>query len=86
MRSRIKAAEKEEQEQAKEIAQLRARSAHILQRWYEVSVLAGNECWVEWEGRCEEVERMVRRKERAEREELKEKDMYVGGKVSEAGG
>ena len=84
LRPRIEAAERKELDQAKEIAELRVRSAYILQRWYEVSVLAGNECWVGWETRCEAAERGVRRKERIEREELKQRNWYAGGTASEA--
>lgn len=50
-------------EQAAEVAKLRMRSARALQRWYEVGLVGGGECWAEWEGRLEEVEREVRRVE-----------------------
>jgi hypothetical protein len=50
-------------EHAREVAELRVRSARALQRWYEVGVVGGGECWAEWEGRLEEVEREVRRVE-----------------------
>ncbi|KAL2868183.1 putative nuclear distribution protein RO10 [Aspergillus lucknowensis] len=49
--------------QAREISELRVRTAKVLQRWYEVSVLGGGEVWGEWEGRIEDVERGVRRGE-----------------------
>ncbi|KAJ5775612.1 Nuclear distribution protein RO10 [Penicillium nucicola] len=50
-------------EQAATISELRVRSARVLQRWYEVGVVGNGECWAEWEGRLEDVEREVRRGE-----------------------
>lgn len=46
-----------------EIARMRVRCAAVLQRWYEVTILAGGECWVDLERRLLEVEKAVRRKE-----------------------
>ena len=51
--------------QAKEIADLRLRTASVLQRWYEIAVLIGGECWTEWEDRLAGVEKVVRREEAA---------------------
>lgn len=45
------------------MAELRTRSARVIQRWYEVGVLGESECWSEWEGRVVEVEKRVRREE-----------------------
>ncbi|KAJ5381628.1 uncharacterized protein N7496_004056 [Penicillium cataractarum] len=50
-------------EQAAEVSELRVRTARVLQRWYEVGVVGSGECWAEWEGRVEGVEREVRRRE-----------------------
>ena len=50
-------------EQGREIAELRVRTAKVLQRYYEVSLLGGGEVWGEWEGRMERVEREVKRVE-----------------------
>jgi hypothetical protein len=50
-------------EQAAAVSELRVRTAHVLQRWYEVGVVGSGECWAEWEGRLEGVEREVRRRE-----------------------
>lgn len=50
-------------EQVREVAELRVRTARALQRWYEVGVVGEGECWAEWEGRLEDVEREVRREE-----------------------
>lgn len=52
-----------QESQAKEMAELRSRSATMIQRWYEFGVLGGGECWTEWEGRVANVEKAVRRKE-----------------------
>lgn len=50
-------------EQSREIAELRVRTAKVLQRYYEVSLLGGGEVWGEWEGRMERIEREVKRVE-----------------------
>ncbi|KAL4943414.1 hypothetical protein BDV06DRAFT_221252 [Aspergillus oleicola] len=56
-------------EQSKEIADLRIRTANVLKRYYEVGILGAGEVWGEWEARLEELSRGVRRGEvRAERE------------------
>ena len=57
--------------QAKEISELRVRSASVLQRWYEIGLVGSGEVWAEWEGRIEGVERETRRREvgRVKREE-----------------
>ncbi|TKA78442.1 hypothetical protein B0A49_01129 [Cryomyces minteri] len=54
-----------QEEQAQEIAELRKRSAKVLERWYELSALGAGECWSEWEGRLAAVEQSVRREENA---------------------
>lgn len=58
-------------QQAAEISELRIRTARVLQRWYDVGLVGSGECWAEWEGRLEDVEREVRRREviRQRREE-----------------
>lgn len=68
-----------EREQAglkREIAELRSRSARIVERWYELGVLGDGECWGEWESRASGCERMVRRLEREKQEEANENDAY----------
>lgn len=52
-----------QEQQAIEISELRARSARLLQRWFELGVLGNSECWAEWESRLEDVEREVKRRE-----------------------
>ncbi|MCJ1379230.1 hypothetical protein MMC17_002330 [Xylographa soralifera] len=49
--------------QSQEITNLRLRTASVLQRWYEVGVLAHGECWTEWDERLMEVEKSLRREE-----------------------
>lgn len=55
--------------QAAEISELRARSAAVLERYYEISLVSGGECWAEYEERVETVERAVRRIEVARQEQ-----------------
>ena len=62
--------ELEQDGQALEIAQLRERSAMLLQRWYEIGVLGWGECWQEWDERLARIEQRIRRAEsRKTREE-----------------
>ncbi|MCJ1287305.1 hypothetical protein MMC26_006653 [Xylographa opegraphella] len=49
--------------QAQEIANLRLRTVSVLQRWYEVGILAYGECWTEWDERLMEVEKTLTREE-----------------------
>ncbi|KAL8900419.1 MAG: hypothetical protein Q9207_005709 [Kuettlingeria erythrocarpa] len=63
--------------QSQEIAELRARSAKAVQRWYELGVLAQGECWAEWEGRMEQCEKKVKRLEGGRRKVLEEKERYL---------
>ncbi|MCJ1433489.1 hypothetical protein MMC27_002851 [Xylographa pallens] len=49
--------------QSQEIINLRLRTASVLQRWYEVGILASGECWTEWDERLMEVEKTLRREE-----------------------
>jgi hypothetical protein len=50
-----------------DIAELRERSATIIQRWYTVDVLGAGDSWAELEGRVEYVEQKVRRAALAKR-------------------
>lgn len=63
-------------EHAKDMADLRARSARAIQRWYELGVLGQSECWTEWEGRVVEVEKRVRREEGRMAKEAEEDEAY----------
>lgn len=63
--------------QSKEMAELRARSAKAVQRWYELGVLGQGECWADWEGRMEECEKRVRRLEGGRKRELEDRERYL---------
>lgn len=53
---------KEVQEaQVNEVAELRAGSARLLERWLDVGVVGQGEVWAEWEEKLRAVERGVRR-------------------------
>ena len=63
LQPRISKVEQDYETLSDEIAQLRLRSAAILQRWYQTSILAGGDCWVQWEERLEAIEKAIRRQE-----------------------
>ena len=63
-------------EQARDMADLRRRSARAIQRWYELGVLGESECWTEWERRVMEVEKRVRREEGRMAKEVEEDKAY----------
>ncbi|KAL4870324.1 hypothetical protein BDV12DRAFT_195471 [Aspergillus spectabilis] len=63
LQPRINALSAVQESQAKEISELRVRSAKAVQRFYELGVLGSGEVWGEWEGRVEGVEKGVRRGE-----------------------
>ena len=65
LRPRLAKMELIQDSQAKELADLRLRSAAVLQRWYEVGVLGAGECWAEWEERVLNAEKSIRREETA---------------------
>lgn len=77
LQPRINRLQQLQEEQEKELSELRLRSATVLKRWYEVGVLAGGECWVEWEGRVMGVEKRVRRVERWRERERKEEEALM---------
>lgn len=56
-------------EQAREFAELRVRSARVVEKWYEDGVLRMGEKWAGWEERLRESEILVRRVEARERRE-----------------
>ncbi|KAI9758767.1 MAG: hypothetical protein M4579_002870 [Chaenotheca gracillima] len=63
LQPRIAKLSRAQERQAREIAVLRQRSARLLERWYEVNILEGGECWTEWDQRMMRVEREVKRAE-----------------------
>ena len=69
--------ELQQNRQAEEMAELRARSAKLIQRWYELRVLGHGECWAEWEVRMEGFEKEVRKLENGRRREEEERERYL---------
>lgn len=63
LHQRITKAASRQEQQAKELAELRSRSAAAVERWYETGVLGMAERWAEWEERMRDVEIIVRRLE-----------------------
>lgn len=63
LQPRLKRAMEVQDQQAKEVDELRQRSAAILERWYEGTVLENGQQWVEWDDRLSKVELAVRRAE-----------------------
>lgn len=51
--------------QSDEVRELRLRSAQLLARWYEQSVLHTGEQWADWEARLLKLELKLRREEHA---------------------
>ncbi|KAK1055971.1 hypothetical protein LTR74_015281 [Friedmanniomyces endolithicus] len=66
---RIEKARVRQEQQAREVAELRAKSARVVEQWLEVGMLGMSERWAEWEERLREVEIVVRRREGAKRRE-----------------
>lgn len=66
-----------QESQAKEVAELRSRSASIIQRWYELGVLGGGQCWTEWEGRVANVEKVVRQEEMHHAKKMESEGAYL---------
>ena len=69
LRPRVDKAGERQAAQAKEFAELRARSAQVVEKWYEGGVLGMGEQWAEWEERLRDAEILVRRREAARRRE-----------------
>lgn len=61
LQPRIAKAETVQTAQNSDIAQLRERSAAVIQRWYTNDILSAGDTWAELEGRVEQVEQRVRR-------------------------
>lgn len=70
LRPRLDQVESTQAAQVREVSELRARSARLLERWLEVGVVGQGEVWVEWEDRVRAVERRVRRMEVAREKEV----------------
>lgn len=69
LRPRVERAREKQVAQAREFAELRARSAQAVEKWYESGVLGMGEQWAEWEERLRDAEILVRRREAAKRRE-----------------
>ncbi|KAK2750426.1 hypothetical protein FQN57_003906 [Myotisia sp. PD_48] len=52
-----------QEDQAREIAELRTRGALLMTRWIELGIVGGGELWGDWEERVKLVEKEVRRAE-----------------------
>ncbi|KAK1052437.1 hypothetical protein LTR12_014795 [Friedmanniomyces endolithicus] len=66
---RIETSRVKQEQQAREVAELRAKSARVVEQWLEVGILGMNERWADWEERLREVEIVVRRREGVKRRE-----------------
>ena len=62
---RIAELDRSVERQARELAELREKTATVCWRWYQITVLGGGECWAEWDDRASRVDRGIRRLELA---------------------
>jgi hypothetical protein len=69
LQPRIENAWVKQEEQAREVAELRARSARVVEKWLEEGALGMSERWAEWEERVRAVEIKLRRREAVRRRE-----------------
>lgn len=69
LQPRIEQARAKQAAQAREFAELRARSGRAVERWYEGGVLGMDGLWADWEERLRDAEILVRRKEAARKRE-----------------
>lgn len=69
LQPRIEKAAARQDEQARELAELRLRSATAIEQWYTAGIMDMGERWAEWEERVRDVEILVRRMEAAKRRE-----------------
>ena len=72
LRPRIEKFRKEQQEQANAIAELRARSARVVEAWYEGQALRMADQWAGWEERLTGIEILVRRAEARDKRDKQE--------------
>ena len=56
---RLQRAEVVQDVQAKKIAELRSRSANVLEQWFLVGVEGVNECFAEWDERTFELDKLL---------------------------
>lgn len=69
---RIEQARRVQENQMREVSELRVRSARLVERWVGLQVGMG-ECWADWEGRMTEAERELKRLE-----VMRERDAELG--------
>ncbi|KAK5123777.1 hypothetical protein LTR85_002413 [Meristemomyces frigidus] len=69
LQPRIEKVQARQDQQARDFAELRRRSARVVEQWYQVGVLEMGEKWAEWEERVRDAEILVRRREAAKRRE-----------------
>ncbi|KAK3719980.1 hypothetical protein LTR37_004103 [Vermiconidia calcicola] len=69
LQPRIEKVRVKQETQSKEISELRARSAKVVEMWYQGGVLGMGEQWAEWEERLRDAEILVRRREAARKRE-----------------
>ncbi|KAK5109133.1 hypothetical protein LTR62_007495 [Meristemomyces frigidus] len=69
LRQRIEAVSQKQDEHARGVAELRTRSARIVEHWVEQGCLGMGDKWAEWEERLRGMEIAVRRREGARRRE-----------------
>ena len=69
LQPRLERVQAKQEQQARELAELRLRSARVVETWYRNGVLEMGECWAGWEERIREAEILTRRKEAAEKRE-----------------
>lgn len=63
MKPRLDKAREVQEAHIREVSDLRARSAGLVERWLEVGVIGQGEVWAEWEDRVRATERGLRRME-----------------------
>ena len=69
LQPRLDRAREVQSAQAAELAELRARSASVVEKWYDGGVLGMGERWTDWEERLREGEILVRRREAVKKRE-----------------
>jgi hypothetical protein len=69
LQPRIQKAALRQESQARELAELRMRSAAVVEKWYESGVLGMGQKWTEWEESMRDMEILVRRMEVAKKKD-----------------
>jgi hypothetical protein len=69
LRPQLAKLETKQAEQVRELATLRARSAQIVEQWYESGVLEMGGRWADWEEKLRDCEILVRRQEASRKRE-----------------